>query len=109
MFPKAFELVINRDTLVRDYWYMSRWKLATKRGITAVDMMQLAIIRKLLLGAPINQQEENQKIWRWGTGGRFSVKSIYRLLIEGGIRFKEAKFIWKTVCPSKVSIFMADS
>lgn len=44
-------------------------------------------------------------LWRWDPGGRFSVKSAYSALSEGGVRDVHANKLWRLRIPLKGKIF----
>ncbi len=44
--------------------------------------------------------------WRWVRSGVFTVKSTYRLLIDGGLREYSFYHVWHLRMPSKVKIFV---
>lgn len=40
--------------------------------------------------------ELDTPLWRWERKGNFSVRSTFRLLVDGGLRIAHGNFIWKT-------------
>ncbi|OAY74397.1 putative ribonuclease H protein, partial [Ananas comosus] len=43
--------------------------------------------------------------WRWSSDGRFTVKSVYSLLNDGGLRDARSSKIWGLRVPLKVKVF----
>ncbi len=55
----------------------------------------------------ISTRDDLDKIrWRWDTSGRFSVKSLYCFLQNGGVADRRFVHLWKIRAPLKVKIFV---
>ncbi|XP_039116779.1 uncharacterized protein LOC120252722, partial [Dioscorea cayenensis subsp. rotundata] len=53
----------------------------------------------------LNGNSKDLKIWNRSANGRFSVKSFYTFLIDGGSHCLSSQLIWKGFCPRKVKAF----
>ncbi|XP_039118169.1 uncharacterized protein LOC120254088 [Dioscorea cayenensis subsp. rotundata] len=49
--------------------------------------------------------ENDGKSWILSTNGRFSVKTFYNFLNDGGLRCHKTPVILKSVCPKKINLF----
>ena len=51
-------------------------------------------------------EEEDIMIWKLEKKGKFSTKSLYRYMIDGGLIDTKMKGVWKARIPQKIKIFL---
>lgn len=67
LFLLIFELAIDKDALVGDYWHRGRWNLALARNVTLENTNPLVELKTLLYGVSPGDSEWDIPVWRWNT------------------------------------------
>jgi hypothetical protein len=78
-------------------------KISFRRSIR---MGGIAALQVLLQEVQVDMSKRDTMRWKLTKSGNFSVKSLYREIIFGGVTDKRMVELWKTPIPLKIKIFM---
>ncbi|WVZ51089.1 hypothetical protein U9M48_002268, partial [Paspalum notatum var. saurae] len=102
-YPSLFNVVTNKDATVADVMSSSPLNISFRRGLYG-DRLRAWFE---LVGRIMNQELRGGKdVFRWDLNktGLFSVRSMYKHLINNGLKVSQE--IWRTKIPLKTKIFM---
>ena len=108
LFPRSFDLAENNHIVVSQAGFVVsngwHWKQKFRRNLIG---SQIDEYRELLLmiGDYSVSNQKDERIWRWESKGKFTVKSYYAFLINRRINFAH-KHIWLVSVLLKVRILM---
>ncbi|WVZ66562.1 hypothetical protein U9M48_015765, partial [Paspalum notatum var. saurae] len=87
-----------------------RWIRGITGGLTvAVIEEYIGLwVRRVIAGERVSLQEnvEDQVVWRWTADGKYSAKSVYLALHHGAQEFLGHRLIWQTWLTLRVKIFL---
>lgn len=52
------------------------------------------------------EADSDLPLWRWDSKGVFTVTSTYCHFVDGGLRLRNTRYIWRSKCPLKVCFFI---
>jgi hypothetical protein len=81
------------------------WTRDTVVELSPVGFLQFVQLSLAITGVDRDHEMEDIFSWPSESSGRFSAKSTYLRLCEGGVRFATAECIWKPWAPAKCKIF----
>ncbi|KAJ3678037.1 hypothetical protein LUZ60_001840 [Juncus effusus] len=103
-FPELFSFLENTDETVAEG--LENWENTAFRGTLSVTAeRQLQLLTGHLQDVQMNQTED-QVVWRWENDGRFSIKSAYKIMSNGGLMHKDMQTLWRIKVPPKIKIFV---
>lgn len=111
LFPEAYNLALSSNVSVRSqgfHFYNGwRWKPLIRRPISARESAVVLALKDHLTNlSPSPNLRQDGVSWPFHPSGSFSVKSLYNIISGINTRDKEAGFIWNSVTPSKVKVFL---
>nr|GFA73348.1 reverse transcriptase domain, reverse transcriptase zinc-binding domain protein [Tanacetum cinerariifolium] len=104
MFPRLFQLAVNKDCLVRDNWN-NGWSFDWVRNISSgFNASQLESLQNSILSITLNDSEDN---WVWSLGGHsFTVRSARCQIDWGYLPDQGPGTRWIKIIPIKINNFV---
>jgi len=105
-FPQLFLAAKHQDcTVASQYNARSRrWNIKVHRPLNDQQKREEQSLLRLLPQS-LSPRKDKAK-WRFDSSGKFTVKSFYNFLIDGGLQCPIATNLWQTPVPLKVRIFL---
>ncbi|XP_020102988.1 uncharacterized protein LOC109720350 [Ananas comosus] len=106
-FPEVYELLDSNPMLIKDCFRRDDWNWTKILGDESIFTPGLGPDISSLKDRVSSFKIEHKldKIgWRWCSNDLFSVKSVYRMLSDGGTRDGHTNLIWKLRIPLKVKV-----
>lgn len=111
LFPKLAAVAARRGVAVGQLYHTQPtgggvWAPCFRRNLRDDEIKELHRFFSLLQGVQLSSSEEDTWTWIWDMTGRFTVKSAYRIIADGGIRSTWVRHIWKPISPLKVKVLI---
>ena len=104
VYPQLYGIFIDRSVTVREA-FESGWNFSFRRRLQRTDHDQWKALMSEFEKVNITE-EEDIMIWKLEKKGKFSSKSLYRYMIDGGLIDTKMKGVWKARIPQKIKIFL---
>ncbi len=108
-YPLIFDKVRTKTCRVRDCWGSRGWKWRKILAGFVPDSQAERDLRENIV-ADVNaiplSDDKDEVRWRWDNSGRFSVRSLYKFLQDGGVPERRWSQLWSISTPLKVKIFV---
>ncbi|XP_020263458.1 uncharacterized protein LOC109839445 [Asparagus officinalis] len=110
LFPKAFKLAFSQSSPVssQGLWQNNiwRWNPILRRGISMEDKKDISDLLTLIDQIRPTSNKFDSIFWPSNPSLSFTVKSLYGILIKGGLLSPFHNFIWRSPIPLKVKTFL---
>ena len=108
-FPSLFALAVFKDAWVKDVWCSNEgggsWSLLFSKLFNDWEMDEVCRFFSGLNGKSVQQTVEDKVIWRETKYEKFSVKSLYKLLVSSFPASFPSSSIWNVYVQPRVSFF----
>lgn len=84
----------------------SAWNLHLPRPLNDREMDSAACLIERLQSAPISPIKEDNKVWKYGEEGNFSVNTYFKSMMSEEDRYVAIRLVWKLKVPSKASFLL---
>lgn len=104
-FQNLFQVAANPEISVADACSEGQWVIEFRRQIVGrlgEEWQQL----QLILGDITLTEGRDRVYWGLEQSGKYTSRSLYKLMTTGGVRDMQMMMIWKCNIPFKVKIFM---
>ncbi len=109
LFPTIYEQAGSKNLRVKECWGARGWRwrkiLAGVATTSQRDGARVSRLRAAIPRGPSGNSRDEVR-WRWGAAERFSVKSVYTFLQDGGVSDVRYSKIWGIKAPVKVKVFV---
>ncbi len=108
-FHHIFDKVCANNCRVWDCWGARGWKWRKiLDGFAPGNQAERELCSRLMteVNAVSLSPGRDEVMWRWDNSGRFSVKSLYNFLKDGGVVDRRWTQLWTIPTPLKVKIFV---
>ncbi|XP_073355614.1 uncharacterized protein [Aegilops tauschii subsp. strangulata] len=92
---KVRQQVVNRRK-VKDALYLHAWTQDIVGEMNTEELSQFVRPWELLVDIEPTPGSEDTPIWQWDATGKYSAKSAYEMMCEGGVRFQCASAVWRS-------------
>lgn len=82
------------------------WNIPFKRVFGEEESIQWDSLKERLPEMELDHNIDDRVVWCLEKSGMFSVKSLYKQLVFGGIVCRKLKKLWKCKIPLKVIFFL---
>lgn len=82
----------------------NRWWIRLAGPLSTADRRNKERLRSYLL-SNFRLWEQDEPAWLWDKSGKFSVRSLFAIISDRGLRCRAAPLIWTTTAPLKVRCF----
>ncbi|XP_026398230.1 uncharacterized protein LOC113294010 [Papaver somniferum] len=107
--PNLYKLARDKDVRIADMIFVEgNWRFDFKRVLTNSEVGEYATLLTVIGDIPpVRDQLSDTRRWKLHPSGVFSVKTLYRKLVESyGIENFPYLFVWKAVVPPKINLFV---
>ena len=103
-YPVLYSFAVQQNMSISKNIQRGNWHIQV---LTTMSQMAADQLQQLLLQLPALNGivEEDRITWRWRTNGCFSVRSFYKIMIEGPYINTCLQNIWDVKAPNRVMIF----
>ncbi|GLT30957.1 hypothetical protein SLA2020_057280 [Shorea laevis] len=111
LFPRLFQLAINKDGMIQEngYWEGEgwRWEIGWRRERLGREQDEEKGFWEVLGNVQLRKDGVDYWQWRYDGEGRYAVKKAYELLasVECLLEDQLCKLVWCRLVPSKVGFF----
>lgn len=103
-FPNLFKTCHDQDILV-NVVANNQWNTNYRRRFGVTELGEWTELMEKLEGVVLTDQSE-KVIWKLEKSGKYTARSLYRLITFGGVRDVKMMEVWTAKIPLKVKIFI---
>lgn len=104
-FNRLYSICLNPDIKLSDCLVHGIWNIRFVRNFGVEEEGLWRELKEIIRGVVLNE-ENDRAVWCLEKSKQFSVKSLYRHLMFGGVIAKRFHNIWASTVPLKVKIFL---
>ena len=93
---KVRQQVVNKRK-VKDALYLHGWTQDIMGDINTEELSQFIRLWEVLVDIELTPGSEDTPSWQWDATGKYSAKSAYKMMCEGGVRFQCASAVWPSL------------
>jgi hypothetical protein len=104
VYPRFFDICMDKDARVVDYYEDGEWNIDLKRPLTIVDLQVWDELVTKLVDQELTHGRD-EVIWVLDKSKTFTTQFMYRFMTDGGIRKDIYINIWKSKVPLRIKVF----
>jgi hypothetical protein len=104
VYPRFFDICMDKNARVVDYYEEGEWNIDLKRPLTIADFQVWDDLVTKLVDQELTHGRD-EVIWVLDKSKTFTTQSMYRFMTDGGIRKDIYKNIWKSKVPLRIKVF----
>jgi hypothetical protein len=105
VYPRFFDICMDKDARVVDYYEDGEWNIDLKRPLTIVDLQVWDELVTKLVDQELTHGRD-EVIWVLNKSKTFTTQFMYRFMTDGGIRKDIYINIWKSKVPLRIKVFL---
>jgi hypothetical protein len=105
VFPQIYGCCEQQNGLVAEVVLANGLDLTFCRSFGPVEVREWSELGNMMNGLVLNEEEDKVK-WAFEASGKFSTKSMYRFILNPGVRDVRMMDMWSVNCPLKQKNFL---
>jgi hypothetical protein len=102
---EIFSIVNEHGITIREAWDGVNLRFSFRRTVDS-RVMNLWYEHQEIAGSIIFKEEPDSIVWKFNSSGRYSVKSLYAIVNDRGVRQIFSPVVWKIIAPPRIHIFL---
>lgn len=103
---KVVSARVKKRRTVAQALHGGRWLRDISGSLSVAAIVDYLKVWDRMSAVQLNQEREDNFIWRWTPNGNYSACSAYKMLHHGSVPFAGHDLIWKTWAALKVKLFL---